>query len=167
MERRGLDTTRPVVNDRLLDETCMTHTQPVINQQSFFPRMADAIAVNNHHQYQMAPSLCSHTDKLPKITITPFDGNIIDYPMFISNFKSLIHDSNLDTAQCLAYLRLCLSPDIQNRIAKHLYDPVADRCRASRTYVRGVNVDRREGIKESGEEGHVLSLVIYLVITVL
>ena len=115
-ERRRLDIARPVANDRLLGEPRMTHALPLINQQSFVPRMADAIAVNNHHQYPMAPSLRSYTYKLPKITIKPFDGNIIDYPMFISNFKSL-------AAQRLSYLRLCLSPDIQNSIAQYLYDP--------------------------------------------
>ena len=34
-------------------------------------------------------------------------------------------------------------------------DTLADRCRASRTYVRGVNVDRRKGIKSS-QSGDIL-----------
>ena len=80
-ERRRLDTERPVVNDRFLSEPRMTHALLLINQQSFVPRMLDAIAVNNHHQYPMAPSLRSYSHKLPKTTIKPFDWNITDYPM--------------------------------------------------------------------------------------
>ena len=57
------------------------------------------------------------------MTISPFTGNITEWPVFLANFKSLIQDSNLNTVQRLTYLRLCLTQSVQDSIAQFLYDP--------------------------------------------
>ena len=61
--------------------------------------------------------------RLPKVKITPFDGNPINWQMFIANYMSLVHNSLSDDAVRLAMLREYLSPDVRESISETLYDP--------------------------------------------
>uniref|UniRef100_A0A5S6Q0D4 Peptidase aspartic putative domain-containing protein n=1 Tax=Trichuris muris TaxID=70415 RepID=A0A5S6Q0D4_TRIMR len=59
----------------------------------------------------------------PAISIEPFDGDPLKWDMFISSFKSLVHDVVGSDAQRLAILRQLLSPVLRSALASSLQSP--------------------------------------------
>jgi len=61
--------------------------------------------------------------RLPPITLKSFDGDVKDWPLFLANFKSLVHDPLNGNAQRLVILTQCLSDRVQKGISRYLANP--------------------------------------------
>jgi len=59
----------------------------------------------------------------PKLDLPYFDGNPMDYPMFIQSFKVQIHDTCTSDAERQRHLKNCLSKEIQQRLGQALLNP--------------------------------------------
>jgi len=60
---------------------------------------------------------------IPKTSITPFGGDPRAFPMFLSQFKTLVHDIVPGDGQRLAILRELLTPEVRVRFADTLDSP--------------------------------------------
>ena len=83
---------------------------------------------DRHHAtnygYQLPVSYYSLVSvRFPNIEIKPFDGDPRNWTMFLSSFKSLVHDELPNDALRLAALRELLSPPVRQCVADALYDP--------------------------------------------
>uniref|UniRef100_A0A5S6R0J6 Uncharacterized protein n=1 Tax=Trichuris muris TaxID=70415 RepID=A0A5S6R0J6_TRIMR len=60
-------------------------------------------------------------DIAPAVNIQPFDGDPLKWDMFISSFKSLVHDVVGSNAQRLSILRQLLTPSLRSALASSLH----------------------------------------------
>ena len=63
------------------------------------------------------------TLKLPKVELTPFNGDMLRWDAFASSFDYFVHQCETNDAARLLRLRSLLSPEVQDRVAEFLHDP--------------------------------------------
>ncbi len=61
--------------------------------------------------------------KPPKSSLPKFDGNPMNWPMFIQSFKVQVHDTCLNDAERQHHLRNCLTTEIQQHLGQALLNP--------------------------------------------
>ena len=70
-----------------------------------------------------SPSGRTSDRRPPKSPMPKFDGEPLNWPMFIQSFKVHIHDTCSSDAERLDHLRSCLSPEIQQHLGQALVNP--------------------------------------------
>ena len=61
--------------------------------------------------------------KPPKLELAKFDGNPLNWPLFIQSFKVQVHDAVGSDSERIAHLNNCLAPEVGARLGITLRDP--------------------------------------------
>ena len=61
--------------------------------------------------------------KPPKLELVKFDGNPLNWPLFIQSFKVQVHDAVGNDSERIAHLNNCLAPEVGAQLGISLRDP--------------------------------------------
>ncbi|KAI9560551.1 hypothetical protein GHT06_011493 [Daphnia sinensis] len=109
----------PPVHNRLTQQTFPSQRPVPDSQPTVYSPYAWIFAVNRHD----APPTFRSSSRPPKAEPPKFDGNPINWPMFIQSFKVQIHDTCFSDAEHQHHLRASLTTEIQKNLGEVLLKP--------------------------------------------
>ena len=111
------------------------HSRDQLNAHSstFMPSSYQDNAVplpngNSHDAWINAPDFTFYQRptsayRPPKLELMKFDGNPLNWPLFIQSFKAQVHDAVSNDAERIAHLNNCLAPEVGAHLGIALRDP--------------------------------------------
>ncbi|KAI9558500.1 hypothetical protein GHT06_015288 [Daphnia sinensis] len=109
----------PPVHNRFTQQTFPSQRSVPDPQPTVYSPDAWIFAVNRHD----APPTFRSSSRPPKAEPPKFDGNPINWPMFIQSFKVQIHDTCFSDAERQHHLRASLTTEIQKNLGEVLLNP--------------------------------------------
>ncbi|XP_057372209.1 uncharacterized protein LOC130693104 [Daphnia carinata] len=109
----------PPVHNRFTQQTFPSQRPVPDSQPTVYSPDAWIFTVNRHD----APPTFRSSSRPPKAEPPKFDGNPINWPMFIQSFKVQIHDTCFSDAERQHHLRACLTTEIQKNLGEVLLNP--------------------------------------------
>ncbi|KAI9553767.1 hypothetical protein GHT06_019030 [Daphnia sinensis] len=109
----------PPVHNRFTQQTFPSQRPVPDSQPTVYSPDTWIFAVNRHD----APPTFRSSSRPPKAEPLKFDGNPINWPMFIQSFKVQIHDTCFSDAERQHHLRARLTTEIQKNLGEVLLNP--------------------------------------------
>ncbi|XP_057380662.1 uncharacterized protein LOC130703059 [Daphnia carinata] len=109
----------PPVHNRFTQQTFPSQRPVPDSQPTVYSPDAWIFTVNRHDP----PPTFRSSSRPPKAEPPKFDGNPINWPMFIQSFKVQIHDTCFSDAERQHHLRVCLTTEIQKNLGEVLLNP--------------------------------------------